>query len=119
MPADILSYAATLVLLAAASVGIGFLISAFSKTDSQAIQLTMLLLLLSIFFTGFFMPITGFAWPAWIIAFFIPMTHAITGFKDVLLVGSYLRSSEWISLIIISVLAFGVVIRLLKKQAQE
>ena len=119
MPADILSYAATLVLLAVSSVGIGFMISAFSKTDSQAIQLTMLLLLLSIFFTGFFMPITGFAWPAWIIAFFIPMTHAIAGFKDVLLVGSFLRSSEWISLMIISVLAFGMVVRMLKKQAQE
>jgi len=57
-----------LVLVATASVGIGFLISAFSRTDSQAIQLTMLALLLSIFFKGFFLPITGFTRPAWTIS---------------------------------------------------
>ena len=61
-------YFALLVLLATASVGIGFFISAISRTDSQAIQYTMLVLLLSISFTSFFLPVTGFAWPAWIIA---------------------------------------------------
>ena len=119
LPQDILSYLVLLVLLAIASVGIGLLISAFSRTDSQAIQLTMLMLLLSIFFTGFFMPITGFTWPAWIIAFFIPMTHAIIGFQDVMLVGTALANSEWVSLVTIILISYGVVRRVMRRQFRQ
>jgi ABC-2 type transport system permease protein len=76
-----------IVLLATASVGVGLLISSLSRTDSQAVQFTMLLLLLSIFFTGFFLPLTGFARPARIVANLLPMTHALAGFRGLLLGG--------------------------------
>jgi ABC-2 type transport system permease protein len=80
-----------------------------SKTDSQAIQLVMLLLLLSIFFTGFFLPITGFAWPAWIIALLLPMTHALEGFRALLLEGKGVSSDIWWALVIVAGLAYGLV----------
>jgi ABC-2 type transport system permease protein len=48
-----------ILLLALASIGIGLLISSISSSDSQAIQLTMIVLLLSVFFTGFFLPLEG------------------------------------------------------------
>lgn len=110
---------ALLVALATASVGIGFLISATSRTDSQAIQLTMLVLLLSIFFTGFFLPITGFNWPAWIIALFIPMTHAIEGFQDLFLAGQSLNSGVWIGLVLITLLSYGLVSIIMRRQYRK
>jgi ABC-2 type transport system permease protein len=97
-------------------VGIGFLISSVSQTDSQAIQLTMLLLLLSIFFTGFFLPLTGFSWPAWIVGALLPMTHAIEGFQELLLKGSTVPGAVWFSLIFISLLSYGLVLLIMRRQ---
>lgn len=104
-----LQHLGLIVMLATASVGIGLLISSVSKTDSQAIQLVMLLLLLAIFFTGFFLPITGFAWPAWIIALLLPMTHALDGFQALLLEGRDVSSGIWWGLLIVAALAYGLV----------
>jgi ABC-2 type transport system permease protein len=100
-------------------VGIGFLISSVSRTDSQAIQLTMLVLLLSIFFTGFFLPITGFLWPAWIIALFIPMTHAIEGFQSLMLSGASVDSAVWQGLVLIIILAYGTVSLIMRRQYRK
>lgn len=108
-----------LILLATASVGIGFLISAVSRTDSQAIQLTMLVLLLSIFFTGFFLPITGFSWPAWIIALLIPMTYAIEGFQNLLLAGNPSNTPIIVGLILISLLSYGAVSLIMRRQYRK
>jgi ABC-2 type transport system permease protein len=116
LPAFPLQYLVLLVLLATAAVGIGFSISAVSRTDSQAIQLTMLVLLLSIFFTGFFLPITGFLWPAWIIALFIPMTHAIEGFQSLMLSGASVSAGVWIGLVMIILLSYGVVSLIMRRQ---
>ncbi|MEZ4769578.1 MAG: ABC transporter permease [Caldilineales bacterium] len=104
-----MQHLALIMLLATASVGIGLLISSLSHTDSQAIQMVMLLLLLSIFFTGFFLPITGFAWPAWIIAILLPMTHANIGFQELLLKGESLRPDIYGTLVFLSVLSYGMV----------
>jgi ABC-2 type transport system permease protein len=116
LPIDFVQYFLLLVLLATSSVGIGFLISATARTDSQAIQLSMLVLLLSIFFTSFFLPITGFAWPAWIIALLLPMTHAIQGFQDVMLAGVSVGTGVWIGLALIIVLSFGLVMIIMRRQ---
>jgi len=112
-------YFALLVLLATASVGIGFFISAISRTDSQAIQYTMLVLLLSIFFTGFFLPITGFAWPAWIIALLIPMTSAIVGFQQLMLAGTSASADPWILLTVIILLSYGLVAVVMRRQYKK
>jgi len=119
LPVIPLDFLALLFLLALASVGIGFLISSVSRTDSQAIQLTMLLLLLSIFFTGFFMPLTGFTWPAWLIAYLIPMTHAITGFQDVMLTGTSVGAGELEGLIFIALLSYGLVLWIMRRQYKQ
>jgi ABC-2 type transport system permease protein len=108
-----------LILLATAAVGIGFLISAASRTDSQAIQFTMLVLLLSIFFTGFFLPITGFAWPAWIIALSIPMTHGVDAFQSLMLAGNSLTSATWLFLGGIILLSYGLVVVSMRRQYRK
>jgi ABC-2 type transport system permease protein len=119
LPMNIIEYLFLLVVLATASVGIGFLISATSRTDSQAIQLSMLVLLLSIFFTGFFLPITGFAWPAWIIALLLPMTHAITGFQNLVLAGTSVGFGIWLGLVIIIIISFGLVAIIMRRQYRK
>jgi ABC-2 type transport system permease protein len=119
VPANLGQYFALLLMLSIASVGIGFLISASSRTDSQAIQLTMLMLLLSIFFTGFFLPITGFSWPAWIIALFIPMTHAIEGFQDLILAQQNLSPGFWTGLVLIILVAYGLVLFIMRRQYRK
>ena len=119
LPVNIIEYLILLVVLATASVGIGFLISATSRTDSQAIQLSMLVLLLSIFFTGFFLPITGFAWPAWIIALLLPMTHAITGFQDLVLAGSSVTFGIWLGLGIIIIITYMLVLLIMRRQYRK
>lgn len=116
LPVYALQHVALLVLLATASVGLGFLISAVSQTDSQAIQLTMLVLLLSIFFTGFFLPLTGFSWPAWIIGAMLPMTHAIEGFQELLLKGNPVPGAVWFSLLVLVLLSYGPVLLIMRRQ---
>lgn len=119
LPANVGQYLILLVLLATASVGIGSIISAVSRTDAQAIQLTMLMLLLSVFFTGFFLPITGFMWPAWIIALLIPMTHAIEGLQNALLAGSAISLGTWIGLGLIVLLSYGLVALIMRRQYRK
>lgn len=119
LPWSWIQFMGVLFLLATASVGLGFLISAVSSTDSQAIQLTMLLLLLSIFFTGFFLPIFGFSWPAWIIALLIPMTHAITGFQELMLAGVSVDWGVWVGLTLIVFISFGLVLLIMRRQYKK
>jgi ABC-2 type transport system permease protein len=118
-PGNLVQYVFLLILLAAAAVGVGTLISTVSGTDSQAIQLTMLVLLLSVFFTGFFLPITGFAWPAWIIALLIPMSYAVDGFQSLMLMGQSLPAYVWIGLTLITLLSFGLVMLIMRRQYRK
>lgn len=76
-----------LLLLILASLGIGFVISAFSTSDSQAVQLSMLVLLASIFFSGFFLPLANLIGPATGVSLLLPVTYANQAFKNSLLEG--------------------------------
>ena len=76
----------------------------------------LILLLLSIFFTGFFLPISGFMWPAGIISNLLPMTHGMEGFQSLLLKGEGVSSGVWWSLLVISALAYGLVALTMRHQ---
>ncbi|MBC8161089.1 MAG: ABC transporter permease [Roseiflexaceae bacterium] len=92
-----------------ASLGVGFLISAVSSSDSQAIQLSMLVLLLSIFFSGFFLPLDNFSPYVQPVGYIIPQTYGIQGFQDVLLRGRVPDEIIWGALGAIAVVSFVVV----------
>jgi ABC-2 type transport system permease protein len=89
-----------------ASLGIGFLISAWSSSDSQAVQLSMLVLLMSIFFSGFFLPLENFWTPIRAVGYALPLTHAIDGFQNVMLRGRSPSDFAWLTLGIIAALTF-------------
>ena len=119
LPAYPLQFLALLLFVTAASVGLGLLISSVSSTDSQAIQFTMIALPLSIFFTNFFLEITGFLWPAWIIAFLIPMSYAVYGFQSLMLVGTSPEPFIWIGLAVVTILAYGLTSIILRRQYRK
>ena len=77
-----LMYAAVLILVIVASLGLGFVLSGVSRTDSQAVQYSMLVLLVSIFFTGFVLPLDQLAAPVRVISYMIPATYGIQALQD-------------------------------------
>jgi ABC-2 type transport system permease protein len=89
-----------------ASLGIGFVISGWSSSDSQAVQLSMLVLLMSIFFSGFFLPLENFWAPIQAIGYALPLTHAIDGFQNIMLRGRSPSDFTWLMLAIIAGLTF-------------
>jgi ABC-2 type transport system permease protein len=74
-------------LLIFSSLGIGFAISATSGTDSQAVQASMLVLLASMFFSGFVFPLAQILVPVRYIGYLLPVTYSIINLQDVMLKG--------------------------------
>ncbi len=80
-------YVLAVVVLIFASLGVGFLISLISETDTQAVQYSMLLLLASIFFSGFFMDLRLMWAPITVLAWSLPATYGIRMLQDIMLRG--------------------------------
>lgn len=81
-------YALVVVILLFTSLGVGFLISLISQTDTQAVQYSMLLLLASIFFSGFFLDLRLMWEPMKILAWSLPATYGIQMLQNVMLRGA-------------------------------
>jgi ABC-2 type transport system permease protein len=74
-------------LLILASLGLGLLISIVSDSERQAVQLSLLVLLAAVFFSGFVLPLGEFSAPVRALAHAIPVTSAIPLIQDVMLRG--------------------------------
>ncbi|HJU52715.1 MAG TPA: ABC transporter permease [Acidimicrobiia bacterium] len=74
-------FAVLLVVLAAQ--GIGFILSALAKTESQAVQYAMITLLVSIFFCGFFISIDRLLPSVRPVSFLLPATYGIRALQEV------------------------------------
>jgi ABC-2 type transport system permease protein len=116
---SIVLFVALLLLLTLASLGIGFLISAVSGSDSQEIQLAMITLLLAIFFSGLFISLDSFARPALAVSYLIPMTHGVAGFQRLMLRGLAPLPLTWIGLGAIAAATFALVVLLTRRQFQR
>lgn len=80
-------FAAVLALLIAASLGFGLVISALARSESQAVQYGMLILLTSVFFGNFFLAIdTLYPW-ARVISYALPITYGVRALQDIMLRG--------------------------------
>ena len=80
-------------LLTFASLGVGLLISLIADSERQAVQLSMLMLLASVFFSGFVLPVTDFADWMQVIAYALPVTHGIATLQELMLRGEV--SDTW------------------------
>ena len=74
-------------LLTFASLGFGLLISLVADSERQAVQLSMLMLLASVFFSGFVLPVADFAQWMQYIAYALPVTHGIATLQELMLRG--------------------------------
>jgi ABC-2 type transport system permease protein len=71
-----------------ASLGYGFVISLIAQTESQAVQLAMIMLLLSVFFSGFLLDLRYFADPVKIISWLLPTTYGSVLLQNIMLRGN-------------------------------
>ncbi len=90
------------------SLGIGFVISILSQTDSQAVQYTMIILLTSVFFSGFLMRLESLWEPVRVVSWMLPTTYGSILLRDITLRG------EGINIVLLGgLLAIGLVMCLL------
>jgi ABC-2 type transport system permease protein len=76
-----------ILLLTFAGLGVGLLISLVADSERMAVQLAMLVLLASVFFSGFVLPVHDFVGPVQIVSYLLPVTHAIALLQDAMLRG--------------------------------
>jgi ABC-2 type transport system permease protein len=104
------------VALALVSLGIGFLISLVSSTEQQATQLTMLLLLCAVFFSGLVVSLDRLTWPVRAVAFALPSTYATRSLHDVMLRGVVRNPVDLAVLIVLAVGLYAVAVTTLRMQ---
>jgi ABC-2 type transport system permease protein len=88
-----LALTVTIGLLLLASLGLGLLIAVISDSERQAVQLSLLVLLASVFFSGFVLGIDQFTPVIRGLAYMLPVTHGIALLQDFLLRGG--TNQQW------------------------
>jgi ABC-2 type transport system permease protein len=82
-------YALVLGLLIAASLSLGFFISAVASSESQAVQYSLLLLISSVLFGGFFLSLESLIDAVRYGSNILPITHGIIAFQATMLRGEF------------------------------
>lgn len=108
--------AVALALLIATALGVGFFISMISSSEQQAAQISMLILLGSIFFSGFVFSLDRIAWPIRAVSYALPSTYAIRTLQDVMLRGTLRKPEDLYVLAGTAVFFFVVTIILFKRE---
>lgn len=80
-------YAVVILALLYTSLGMGFAISTISQTDSQAVQYSMIVLLASIFFSGFFINLYRLLDWVHVVSWLVPATYGTALLQNVMLRG--------------------------------
>jgi ABC-2 type transport system permease protein len=107
--------ALTIGLLLLASIGVGLLIAVVSDSERQAVQLSLLALLTSVFFSGFVLPIAEFTEPVRSLAFTLPVTHGIRLLQDFMLRGGTNNAWELLALGAIAIITLWLAWILLRR----
>lgn len=89
-------------LLLLASLGLGLLISVVSDSERQAVQLSLLVLLASMFFSGFVLRTEEFTTPVQVGSYLLPVTHGIALLQDLLLRGTIVQGWQVAALAVIA-----------------
>jgi ABC-2 type transport system permease protein len=97
------NYVLVIATLIFTSLGLGFVLSLLAKTTSQAVQYAMIVLLASIFFTGFFLSLNYLWAPVRVVSWMLPATYAIDMLQNIMLRGNFVPGA-----LLWSLLAMGV-----------
>jgi ABC-2 type transport system permease protein len=76
-------YGIAVLLVVLAAQGLGFVLSALAKTESQAVQYAMITLLVSIFFSGFFISTARLLPAVQAVSYLIPATYGIEALQEI------------------------------------
>lgn len=106
-PASWAAFVGLVALTLLASIGYGFLVGAAARSDSQAVQLSMLMLLVAIFFSGLFLPLERINPPVRWLSWALPTTHAFQGLQDLMLLGRQVPRFTWIGLSLMAIVSLG------------
>ncbi len=101
-----LAFGLVILALLYTSLAMGFAISTISDTDSQAVQYSMIVLLASIFFSGFFIALHRLLGAVHIVSWLLPATYGTTMLQDVMLRGQSLSPILLLGLILYGMLLF-------------
>jgi ABC-2 type transport system permease protein len=96
--ADPLVFAGVMALLTLASLAIGLFIAVVSDSERQAVQLSLLVLLASVFFSGFVLPVEEFQQAVRGVSYSLPVTHGIRLLQDLMLRGWTAASWQFLAL---------------------
>jgi ABC-2 type transport system permease protein len=111
--------AGVIALLVFASLGLGLIISVISDSERQAVQLSLLLLLASVFFSGFVLPVNEFHEGVQYLAFMLPVTHGIQLLQDLMLRGDTTAWWQGIALAGLGLVFLLVTVILLRRQMRN
>jgi ABC-2 type transport system permease protein len=106
-----------LVLLA--SLALGTLVSLISRTETQAVQWSMMTLLAGLFFSGFVLSLDGLTYPVKAISWLLPVTYGIRILQDVMLRGVAPDGQDLLGLGALVVGYGSVAILLLRRQLRR
>jgi ABC-2 type transport system permease protein len=104
LKSDLTFFALSAALLIFASLGLGLLISVLADSERQAVQLSLLVLLASVFFSGLVLPIAEFHELVRVAAHALPVTSGIRLLQD-----SMLRGGTYAGHLLLVLAAMGVV----------
>jgi len=108
--------AGTVALLILCSLGVGFVVSLLSSSTQQATQVAMLILLGSIFFSGFVFSIDRVSWPARALTYTFPGTYALRSLQDEMLRGLLRSPEDLVFLGVGSVALFALAVWLMRRE---
>jgi ABC-2 type transport system permease protein len=113
-----INFIAVTVVMLFASLGIGFIISLVAQNDSQAVQLAMISLLVSVFFSGMFLDLRYLWKPVQILSFLTPATYGTILYQDIMLRGYGITPLYFLGLVFIGLFLFLLSWRILGKEMQ-
>lgn len=100
------------------AVGMGFVVALLARTDSQAVQYAMMVLLASIFLTGFLVTLERVLPALQVVAWLLPPTYGIALLRDVMLRGTAPQPLVLLGLVAIGAGLLGVSWLLLRRRLE-
>jgi ABC-2 type transport system permease protein len=109
-------FVGVLSLLVLSSLGIGFVVSMIASSEQQAAQIAMLVLIGSVFFSGFIVSLETITWPIRALSYAFPATYAIRTLQDTMLRGVLRTPLDLVVLGGVSVVLFLATVGLFRRE---
>lgn len=107
---------ATVALVVGASVAIGLVLSLLAGSDSQAVQFSMLVLLASLFFSGFILDLERLRQPALAVSSVLPVTYGTRMLREVMLLGRAPAVTDYVGVATVAVVSLVLAFALLHRR---